>query len=308
MKFKIFSPATIGNVSSGFDILGLALAGLGDWFHFSQSKTTEIFVEGVDSHSIPRELDRNALTISSSAYFRHCNQKPIEFSVTMMRELPLSGGLGSSAASSVAGALAAATLLNHDPSLPEIKKQIMKAALTGESHVSGSHLDNIAPCLMGGLTLVQNIDLVQVLPLPIKSRFWITIASPPFKLQTKDSRKALLASLPTRIWTQQMAHCTSLVMGMATGDLEAIRFGLIDLFAEPPRSLLIPNFSEAKARALSLGAIGFSISGSGPSCFALCQTKEIAQSVANGLVQVWGPELKTKVCQPSQSGAEIFHE
>lgn len=308
MKFKVFSPATIGNVSSGFDILGLALSDLGDWFHFSESKTTEIIVRGTDSHLIPIEPDQNALTISASKYFSNCSHKNIDFTVTMIRHLPLSGGLGSSAASSVAGALAAATLLKHDPGLPEIKLEIMRAALAGESKVSGRHLDNIAPCLLGGLTLVQDIDLFQVLPLKLKFDSWITVASPPLRLQTKDSRKVLALSLPTEVWTKQMAHCTSLVMGMTTGNQEAIRFGLIDLFAEPARSQLIPGFLEAKKLALQAGALGFSISGSGPSCFALSPSKEIAETVARDLRNIWGNDLKTIVCQPTQKGAEVFYE
>jgi homoserine kinase len=308
MKFKVFSPATIGNVSSGFDILGLALSDLGDWFHFSESNTTEIMVRGADSHLIPLAADQNALTISACKYFSNCSHKNIDFTVTMIRQLPLSGGLGSSAAASVAGALAAATFLRHDPSLPETKLEIMKAALAGESKVSGRHLDNIAPCLLGGLTLVQDIDHFQVLPLPLKFDSWITVASPPLKLQTKDSRKVLALNLPTEIWTKQMAHCTSLVMGMTTGNPEAIRFGLIDLFAEPARSQLIPGFLEAKKLALQAGALGFSISGSGPSCFALSPTKEIAVTIARDLGKIWGNELKTVVCQPTQKGAEVFYE
>lgn len=301
-EFRIFAPATIGNVASGFDVLGLAVSGLGDTFVFEESEHYGIAVEGRDAHLLPLEPKKNTVTLAAETLYTQLGMTPKKFRVTLQRALPLAGGLGSSAASSVAGALAAAKLAG----VLDRKDLILKSALAAETFVAGPHLDNIAPCLFGGLTLVQNVEDLRVYPVPIQARFWVTLTTPPLYIQTKEARKVLPQQLETSRWTQQMAHCTTLALALALGDREQIAFGLKDPFAEPMRGNLIPGFFQAKALALEAGAYGFSISGSGPTCFAFSADEATAIKVAGAVKSIFGSQTLVHIAEPSLQGASIL--
>ncbi len=302
MKFEVFAPGTIGNVSSGFDILGLAVDQMGDHFHFEDAKTYSIEAVGRDASLVPTDPHRNTVTLAAEDFYQLLGIPSRPFKLLIDRSLPLSGGLGSSAASSVAGALAAAKFADA----LDRSDLIMKAALHAESAVSGMHLDNIAPCLLGGMVLVQDLEKLKVYPVPVNLEFWITLITPDVKVKTKDARRVLASSLTTAQWTQQMAHCTTLALAMARGDAEELAFGLKDTFAEPARSSLIPHFNAAQENARALGAYGFSISGSGPTCFSLCPTEAVAKKVADAVKGIMGPATRSYVVRPRLSGAEIL--
>lgn len=302
MKFSLFAPGTIGNVASGFDVLGLAVDELGDLYHIEEDKSYRIKVSGRDDELIPIDPEQNATTIAAAAFYKIAGVKPQPFSVHIERALPVAGGLGSSAAASVAGALAAARLSNAVDRVD----WILKAALAGEGAVAGPHLDNIAPCFFGGLTLVQDVETLSVYPLPISKDFAIVLVTPNLKIRTKDARQILPEQLKTSEWTKQMAHCTTLALALSRGDWDQLRFGLTDPFAEPARSKLIPGFNEAKTRAIRAGAFGFSISGSGPTCFALCPDRERAVVVGRELETVFGPDCRLHLVKPRLRGAEIL--
>jgi homoserine kinase len=301
-KFRIFAPATIGNVASGFDVLGLAVAGLGDTFVFEESGHYSIAVQGRDARLVPLEPERNTVTLAAEALYAAIGIAPKHFHVTLERALPLAGGLGSSAASSVAGALAAARLAD----VLDRKDLILKAALAAEAFVAGPHLDNIAPCVYGGLTLVQDVEALRIYPVPMQAKFWISLLTPPLHIETKEARKVLPAQLNTLRWTRQMAHCTTLALALARGDYEQIAFGLKDPFAEPARGNLIPGFFQAKAVAIHAGAYGFSISGSGPTCFALSPDEATARNVAKAVQEIYGDQTLVHVAEPSLEGASIL--
>jgi homoserine kinase len=301
-EFRVFAPASIGNVASGFDVLGLAVAGLGDTFVFEESSHYSIAVQGRDARLVPLEPEKNTVTLAAEALFTNLGITPKRFHVTLERSLPLAGGLGSSAASSVAGALAAAKLAG----VLDRKDLILQSALAAETVVAGPHLDNIAPCVYGGLTLVQDVGNLRVYPVPLKARFWVTLTTPPLHIQTKEARKVLPQQLDTTRWTRQMAHCTTLALALALGDYEQIAFGLKDPFAEPARGNLIPGFFQAKAMAMNAGAFGFSISGSGPTCFALSADEATAHKVAEAVREVFGPQTLVHIAEPSLEGASII--
>jgi homoserine kinase len=307
MKFKISAPGTIANLGPGFDILGVCLDGIADTFTFTEAAHFHISAKGRDAELVPTVPSKNAICIASDAYFKNLNLEPKAYRVDLNRELPLSGGLGSSAAASVAGALAGAILAGHDSKNPKIRKNVLHAALAGEGAVAGRHLDNIAPCLLGGLTLVQDVEQCQVYSIPFKAEIWLTLATPGIKIRTKDARLALDSSLATERWTKQMSHCTTLALALALPDYEALRFGLMDPFAEPKRGKFIPKFFEAKEAALASGALGFSLSGSGPTCFAVTTSLDMASAVERSLREVWGPGIDTLVCKPSLEGAKVTH-
>jgi len=302
MKFKIFAPATIGNVASGFDVLGLAVDQLGDLFHIEKEDRYLIQVSGRDAEAVPLDPEQNTVTIAARSFFKRLGVKEQPFRVHLERSLPLAGGMGSSAASSVAGALAAARLSGA----LDQRDIILKAALDAEGVVAGRHLDNIAPCYYGGLTLVQDTESLAVYHLPVQADIWVTLATPPIKIRTKDARQVLPADLPSAVWTKQMAACTTLALALSRGDHEQIAFGLTDLFAEPARGQLIPHFFQAQKQALSAGGYGFSISGSGPTCFALSPSKQKAEAIQRAVAEVFGPATSVLVTRVRHQGAEVF--
>lgn len=302
MSFRVFAPASIGNVASGFDVLGLAVEGLGDDFYVEPHPGYEIEVRGRDAALVPLDPEKNTVTMAAEAFYRLSGQSPRRFKVRLERQLPLAGGLGSSAASSVAGALAAAQLCQ----LTERSDLILRAALYAESQVAGPHLDNIAPCFYGGLTLVQDTEALAVYPIKLALPLEIVLVTPPVKVRTQDARRVLAPQLKTGDWTKQMAHCSTLALALATGAREHLSFGLTDPFAEKARQHLIPSFLEGKNAALEAGAYGFSISGSGPTCFAVCADTGQAEKVLRALQSVFGKDASYHLTQPRVRGAEIF--
>ncbi|MCX6129747.1 MAG: homoserine kinase [Proteobacteria bacterium] len=301
-NFRIFSPATIGNVASGFDVLGMAVDGLGDYFSFESADDYQITVEGRDAALVPLEYEFNTVTMAAECFYAAFGGPIYRFKVHLERFLPLAGGLGSSAASSVAGALAAAKFANA----LDRTDLILRAALAAESAVAGPHLDNIAPCYFGGLTLIQDIKTFKIYPIPMAAEFWITLVSPPLHLKTKEARKVLPKHLETARWTQQMAHCTSLALALTRGDMQHLAFGLEDPFAEAARGALIPNFTRAKAEALAAGAYGFSISGSGPTCFAFSPDEATALNVGRIVQGIYGAKSLVHIAKPRLTGAVIL--
>ena len=261
-----FAPGSIGNVGPGFDVLGLAVEACGDrvTVELSEGEPRIISVTGWDAHLIPLDPDANVAMIAARAWLRSAgvDASPV---LTIEKGLPLSGGLGGSAASSVAGAFAASEAAGVAAS-PE---SIMLAALEGESVVSGPHLDNIAPSVLGGLALVRSVEPLDVISLPVSDEWWVALVTPHVRIETRSARALLPEVWPRERWIQQMANTASMVHAFATGNTGLMERSLVDHFAEPVRSALIPRFAEVKSAALDNGGFGCSISGSGPTIFAL---------------------------------------
>jgi homoserine kinase len=272
---RVFAPATIGNVGPGFDVLGISFAGLGDIIEVNLTdKPSEVVsITGRDAGLVPLDPEKNCAVIAAEAMLRIKGIKSgVEISIE--KHLPISGGLGASAASSVGGALATALALGVTINQDEI----LLAALAGEEAVAGRHLDNIAPCLLGGLTMVLSVSPPKVYRLPMTADWWISILTPESRLETRTARKVLPTELVTSAWVEVMARSIGLVTAFSLKDAELARLSLIDSFAEPRRSPLIPNFEKIKFAALSAGAIGCSISGAGPTIFALAANKNAAEA------------------------------
>lgn len=266
MSATVFAPASIGNVGPGFDVLGLAVEGVGDEVRLERASgpSTIEDVTGVDAELIPRAPERNVVTVAAEAMLRALGESG-GVRVWLRKGIPQSGGLGGSAASSVAGAYAAAVAAGHDPSPLEV----MAAALTAEATVAGRHLDNIAACVLGGLTLVRSTDPIDVVRVPIARPLWVALVTPAVRLETRTARSVLAPTSDRADWVQQMANTAALLHGLASGDLGLVSRSLVDGFAEPKRAPLIPRFAEVKRAALDAGALGSSISGAGPTIFAL---------------------------------------
>jgi homoserine kinase len=266
MKATVFAPGSIGNVGPGFDVLGLAVDGIGDrvTVELADGPARVAEVTGRDADLVPRDPARNVASIAAAAWLRDAGIAK-QTVVSIQKGLPLAGGLGGSAASSVGGALAACLAAGQRAD----QNAIIAAALEGESAVAGRHLDNIGACVTGGLALCRSVDPIDVIGIPIAAPWSVVLLSPRVRIETKQSRSILPRTLENALWIQQMANTSALVHAFATGDAELLRRSLDDRFAEPVRAPLIPNFFEVKKAALGAGALGCSISGGGPTIFAV---------------------------------------
>lgn len=283
----VYAPASIGNVGPGFDVLGLAIEGLGDRItvqltHEPESSITSI--TGRDADLVPLHPRENCAAIAALSLLRRVGDTR-QVKIQIHRELPLAGGLGASAAASVGAAVATMYALGKDIE----KDLLLAAALDGEEQVAGRHLDNIAPSLLGGLCVSLSTQPPDVACVPIKGDWWLALVTPAFKLTTKKSRGVLPSLLSQEEFVQQMAHTSALITAFASGDHALAQRSLKDRYAEPRRAPLINGFTDAKKAALEAGALGCSISGAGPSIFALCASQKIAALTAEGMSKALQP-------------------
>jgi len=269
-RATVFAPGSVGNVGPGFDILGLAIDGIGDRVTVDLEKHGELIVRGIDASLVPTDPSKNAAAIAARAMAKR------DVHVTIEKGIPVSAGLGGSASSSVAGALAAAIACDIDASANDV----MLAALEGEIAVSGRHLDNIAPITLGGLVLSRCIDPIDVIALKAPESWAIALITPNVRIETKKARAILPQQWDREAWIQQMANTTALAIAFMTADAALVRRALDDRYAEPRRSSMIPHFDEVKRAALHAGAFGCSISGSGPTIFAIADQANVERCAA----------------------------
>lgn len=279
----VFAPGSIGNVGPGFDVLGLAFDGLGDSVSVEliDGETPPVSVTGRDAAIVPTDPAKNAAAIAARAALdaRHYRGG---FRISIDKGLPLAGGMGGSAASSVGGALAALLALaktrsGHPAPTPA---EIIAAALAGETAVAGPHIDNIVPCTLGGLGLSRSVDPIDFASVPVAAAWWVALVTPHVRVETKAARALLPETWHRRGFVQLMANAAGLMHAFATGDGELLRRSLDDVYAEPLRKSLVPHFDDVKAAALRAGAFGASLSGSGPTVFAIAPDESTAHLVA----------------------------
>jgi homoserine kinase len=317
-----FAPGSIGNVGPGFDVLGLAIDGIGDTVTvgFAPAGPSRIgTIAGRDAEQVPRDPAANCAAIAAREYLR---RRAIagEVVVSVDKGLPLSGGLGGSAASSVAGAIAAnllavalaAAATPRDDSadsgdlLPPpsvVNEDLLASALAGERIVAGAHLDNIGPSLFGGLTLARCVDPIDVVALSIAADWWLALWTPRLRIETRSARALLDATSERATWVQQMANTAALVHAFAHGDGALLGRALDDRYAEPRRAALIPRFFAVKTAARIAGAFGGSISGAGPTVFAIAPDEPTARAVAEAMQRAGEVESTTHVGAIARQGA-----
>jgi homoserine kinase len=289
-----FAPGSVGNVGPGFDILGLAIEGIGDRVTVDLEKSGPVVVRGIDASLVPADPSKNAASIAARAMAKR------DVHVTIEKGIPVSAGLGGSASSSVAGAFAAALALQMKPTANEI----MLAALEGEIAVSGRHLDNIAPITLGGLVLSRCIDPIDVIALRAPESWSLALVTPRVRIETKKARAILPQQWDRESWAQQMANTTALAIAFMTADAALVRRALEDRYAEPRRSPMIPHFDAVKRAALDAGAFGCSISGSGPTIFAIAD-KSNAGKCAEEMRRAAG-ECDVRVCDIAREGVRAL--
>jgi homoserine kinase len=305
MKATAFAPGSIGNVGPGFDVLGLAFDGIGDRVTVELTRDAPRVenVTGIDAGLVPRDPERNCAAIAALAVLRGSGFNAI---VSIDKGLPLAGGMGGSAASSVAGAYAALLAVEQTLlSAPQHSRQecLLYSALEGESAVAGRHLDNIAPSVVGGLALSRCVDPIDVIKLPVAATWWIVLVTPHVRIQTREARALLPNESDRATWIQQMANTLAVAHAFAVADGALLRRALDDRYAEPRRAALIPRFYEVKKAALDAGAFGCSISGSGPTLFAIAENEDLAERCAYAMQRAFGDiKSSSSVCRIAKEG------
>lgn len=278
----IRAPGSIGNVGPGLDVLGLAVTGPADLVTLTRSDRAGLSVENPGHPSLPRDPERNTASLAITAACRLAGRPIPGLTVHVRKGLPLAGGQGGSAASAAAGAVAANLLLD----LALTPLQLVEAALDAETVVAGRHADNVAPSLLGGLVLIRSIDPLDIISLPVPPSLRCVLVHPDYALLTSVGRQALPAAVSRDVAMAQAANVAGLVAGACLGDLALLGRALEDRIAEPARGPLLPGFPEARRAALDAGALGCSISGSGPTVFALV-TEETAAQVLSAMREAY---------------------
>ncbi|HEY4100693.1 MAG TPA: homoserine kinase [Gemmatimonadales bacterium] len=276
------APGSIGNVGPGIDIVGLAVAGLGDRVTLTRRSGTGITVVAAGHPDLPTDPARHSSAIAAAAVFRRAR---FNDGVDMVVEkgLPLSGGQGGSAASAIAGAVAA----NHlcDAKLDTIS--LLECGLEAESTVAGHHADNLAPALLGGLILIRSLDPIDLVQLPVPPQLRIVLVHPAQQLRTSTARAALPEMITREIALTQAANIAAMVAAAYLGDLALLGRSIDDRIAEPARRHLLPGFDDAKQASREAGALGCSISGAGPTVFALVDDDETGRRVGDAMVAAY---------------------
>ncbi|MBI3438691.1 MAG: homoserine kinase [Proteobacteria bacterium] len=279
-----FAPGSVGNVGVGFDILGFAFGAVGDRVTVTRRPTPGVNIRAISGvpDALPQDAEQNTAGGALLA-MQEALRLPFGFDVEIEKGIPLSSGLGGSAASAVAAVVAANALLD----VPRPMAQLLTYALQGEAIASGSkHADNVAPCLYGGLVLAIGAEPPRIASIPAPAGVRAIVVHPHLQIATKAARAVLRPDVPMPSFIEQTANLAGFITGCFAGDLDLIAASLRDVVIEPQRAHLIPRFEAARDAALSAGALGCSISGAGPSVFAFAR-EECAEAVLAALLTVF---------------------
>ncbi len=261
-----FAPATVANVGIGFDILGHTVEAVGDRVRVRRIAEPVVRIRSITgvAGDLPIDPTRNTAGRAIQAMAGSLGLT-FGFELDIEKGIPLSSGMGGSAASAVAAVFAANALLEE----PLSRLRLLKFAMEGEIVASGSvHVDNIAPSLFGGLVLTVGIDNPRVKQIPVPAGLRCVLVHPHMALGTREARAILKSDVTRSDFVWQTANLAGFISGCYSNDLEMIRDSFEDVIIEPQRHCLIPGFLDVKRGAMSAGALGCSISGAGPTVFA----------------------------------------
>jgi homoserine kinase len=308
-RFIARAPGGIGNLGPGLDVLGCAVAGLHDEVIAEWTAQPGITLLDPGHPDLPRSASQHTAAIAASAVLAHARNTGVDLrapgiALTASKGLPLAGGQGGSAASAVAGAVATNALIGSVLD----SQAILGCCLEAESKVAGRHLDNIAPVLLGGIVLVRSLDPIEVVRLPVPTGLRIVLVHPAQRLSTAESRRVLPEVIPRAIVTHQLAQVAAMVAACYANDLALFGRALDDRLAEPARATLLPGFADAKRAALDAGALGASISGAGPTAFAVVGDERAAERVAAAMHAAYarhGVACTTRVTEVDSQGTTV---
>ena len=275
---KVFAPATVANVCCGFDVLGFCMENPADEVTLTLRQAPGILITGIsgDGGRLSADPEKNTAGVAVKSFLTAMNsQQGVE--IELVKRLPLGSGMGSSAASAVAAVVGINTLLGE----PLTRKELIVHVMEAERIACGSaHADNAAPCLMGGFVLIRDYHPLDVVPVPAEVDIFCSLIHPHMELKTADSRKVLRGSITLKDAITQSGNLAGLMIGLMQSDYDLIGRSLHDVIAEPTRSAFIPGFAEIKKEVMQSGALGFGISGSGPTVFVLSRERSVAERCA----------------------------
>ncbi|MBS7786782.1 homoserine kinase [Flavobacterium sp. CYK-55] len=283
MEIKLFCPATIANLSCGFDVMGACLDHVGDEMIIRKSAQKGIRITKIEGADLPLETEKNVAGVAGLALLEQLDVD-FGFEIEIYKKIKAGSGIGSSSASA-AGAVFG---INELAGRPFTRNQLVAFAMQGEVLASGSaHADNVAPALCGGFTIVRGYDPLDVIEIHSPDELYATVIHPQIELKTSEMRAVLKPEVALKSAITQWGNVAGLVAGLYQSDYDLIGRSLQDVIVEPLRGPFIPKFSELKAAAIQSGALGSGISGSGPSVFALSRGKQIAQKVAEAMTETF---------------------
>ena len=276
-EVRIFCPATIANLSCGFDVMGLCLETIGDEMVIKKTSKKGIHITKIIGANLPFETMKNVAGVAAMSMLSNLDLD-FGFEIELYKNIKSGSGIGSSSASAAGAVFGINELLGK----PFTRHELVHFAMQGEVLASGcAHADNVAPCLLGNFTLVRNINPMDVITIPSPKNLYVTVIHPQVELKTSEMRAVLPIDIPLKKAITQWANVGSLVAGLYTSNYELIGRSLEDVIVEPFRGRFIPEFYELKKKAINNGALGSGISGSGPSVFAFSEGKLVAEKVAN---------------------------
>ena len=296
-----YAPGSTSNVGPGFDCLGIALTGLGDRVTAERGSEPGVRVRAVSDDRIPLEAHRNTAALAASEVLRRAGAPDVGLELEVEKGLPLAGGLGGSAASAVAGAVAANALLDA-PLGPEA---LLACAVEAEAVVAGRHADNVAPSLLGGAVVVLGLDPLRHARVTVHPSLRLVLVIPGYEVATARARALLPVAVVRPDAVAQAASLAGLVVGLERGDGALIAASMVDRIAEPGRVPLYPGYREAREAALEAGAWGVAVSGAGPTLVALTSADD-AGAVGEAAAAAYAPEkARVHVAEVDGEGARL---
>ena len=304
-EIKLFCPATIANLSCGFDVLGLCLDTIGDEMIIRKVAQKGVRITKIIGADLPLKTEENVAGVAALALLNEV-ETPFGFEIEIYKNIKAGSGIGSSSASAAGAVFGVNELLGN----PFSRNELVRFAMKGEVVASGSeHADNVAPALLGGFTLVRGYNPLDVIKIESPSELYAVVLHPHIEVKTSDSRAVLSPTVALKDAIAQWGNRGGLIAGLYTKDYELIGRSLNDVIVEPARKHLIPNYDLVKNAALENGALGSGISGAGPSIFALCKGQSIAEKVAYAMSNAYlykGIAFDMHISKVNDQGTKII--
>jgi homoserine kinase len=304
-EIKIFTPATVANISCGFDILGLCLDTVGDEMVVREVPEKGIKITKITGQKLPLETHENVAGVAGLALLENVDAS-VGYEIEIHKKIKPGSGIGSSAASAAGAVFAINELLGK----PFSKQELIYFAMQGEKLASGSeHADNVSPVILGGFTLVRSYQPLDVLKINTPNDLYATIIHPQIEVKTADARAVLKNQVSLKKMVTQMGNFGGLISGLFTNDYDLIGRSLHDEIIEPNRLVLIPEFNKVKKGVIHAGALGAGISGSGPSIFALSKGERTANFVGETMAKIYNNtdiDYDIHISKINQQGIKIL--
>lgn len=305
-EIKLFAPATVANVSCGFDVLGFCLETVGDEMIIRKTAKRGVKITSILGQDLPKEITKNVAGVAALALLEKVDAT-CGFEIEIHKRIKPGSGIGSSAASSAGAVFGINELLGR----PFDTIDLVNFAMKGEQLASGTaHADNVAPALFGNFTLIRSYAPLDVIQVPAPPELYATVIHPQIEVKTSDARSVLKHNVSLKKTVKQLGNLGGLISGLYTDNYELIGRSLHDDIVEPLRSILIPQFDTIKEEAIIAGALGAGISGSGPSIFALSKGVETAKKVADSMKQIYKSidlDFDIHISKINQQGIKILH-